>query len=260
MTRPQRFTMAARPAQAVLVGAALLGALGLAGCGSSSRPAAAAAPPCGPNAATVTVGGEAIVSGAPNQLTISLGVQTQAAAASTALAQNSAKAQALVARMKADGIPRSGLQTSGLSVQPVYNNSGNKIVGYQVTNTLTVTLDDLSKAGRVINDAAAAAGNAVRVNNFAFSLQDPTILLGRARAAAVKQAQGQARLMAQASGSALGRLCSLRDQTSDDQDQVQPTYGFSALAKAAALPPVEAGSQQVTADVTAVYQLVPKRR
>lgn len=204
----------------------------------------------------MTVQGQVSVQGAPDTLTLSLGIQTQSATAAIALDSNSTKADALVNTMEADGIAKADLQTSGLSVQPVYNNTGATITGYQVTNTVTITVHDLARAGTIIDDAAKVAGNAIRVNSVAFSIEDSTALVGRARAGAVRQATGQAAVLASAAGMALGPLCSLRDNTQLPQPQPQPVWsGFAAAAPAVHLPPIEAGTEQVTADVTAIYQL-----
>ena len=66
------------------------------------------------------------------------------------------------------------LQTSGLTVQPVYTGPKQLITSYQVVDNVTVTLYDLAEAGKIIDDAASAAGNAIVVNSIAFSVKDDT--------------------------------------------------------------------------------------
>ena len=219
----------------------------------SAATAAATAPGCRPNSSTVTVDGYGSIEGQPDELTISLGVQTQASTAAVALRNNSAKANELISELEADGLTKQDLQTSGLVVQPIYTGPKQLITGYQVMNTVTVTLYDLAQAGKVIDDAAHAAGNAIVVNDIQFSIRNDTALLGEARAAAVRQAMGQAQLMASAAGVSLGPLCSLVDNST--QPQV-PVLSTGAPAKEAApSTPIESGLVQVTADVTAVYEL-----
>ena len=248
-------------AAALALGALLVAGTGMAACGTTPTSAAATVPApqaakCPSDLATVTVQGYGTAEGTPNLVTLSLGVQTQALSAAAALNENSAKAHALIAKLTRDGVAKKDMQTSELSVQPVYGGPKSRLTGYQVTNTLTVTIRNLAKDGKIIDDAAGAAGNSVRVDNISFSIQDDTVLLGRARAAAVRQATGQAHDMASAAGLMLGPLCSLQDNTSEPTPQpVQANY---AAAGAPASVPVEAGSLQVTADVTAVYQLVSR--
>ncbi len=127
------------------------------------------------------------------------------------------------------------------------------LTGYQVNDTLTVTLLNLSSAGGIIDDAAQIAGNSIVVNNISFSVQNDGTVLAEARAGAVRQAQAQAHAMASAAGMVLGTLCSLVDNTTPPQPN--SVQGQAPLAAKAASTPVEAGQETVSADVTAIYEL-----
>lgn len=251
----RKVTKAAGAVGALLVGGAVLGACGNAPGRPLTTLSVKADPKCQSGMPTVTVQGFGSAQGAPDQAIISLGVQTQAKTAAAAMQSNSTKANAVVKLLEADGVAKADLQTSGLSVQPNYNNNGTVILNYQVTNNVTVTVNDVSQSGAIIDDVAQVAGNAVRVDGISFAVRNQTNLMGQARTAAVEQASGQARLMATAAGMALGPLCSLQDNSSPVQPQ--PVYAGDTWASAAksAATPIEAGSQQVTANVTAVYQL-----
>ena len=142
---------------------------------ASAAPASAtlaAATGCPATASTVTVQGYGSAEGQPNELTISLGVQTQASTASVAFDTNAAKANALISKLEADGVNKLDIQTSGLSVQPVYTGPKQLITAYQVMDSVMVTMYDLANAGKTIDDAAHAAGNAIVINNIAFSVKD----------------------------------------------------------------------------------------
>lgn len=250
------------PVTAVALGVGGLAAVAVVGggivlAGGGGTPAAAAgvalgrAGTCPGGTPTVTAQGEGTAEGPPDLLTITLGVQTSAASASGALSQNSAAANAVVAKLEADGVAAADLQTSGLSIQPVYARNNSVITSYQVTNTVTVKLRNLSNAGAVIDDAAQAAGNAIQVDGIAFSIQNDSALQSQARQAAVQQATGFARAMAAGAGARLGSLCSLTDDTSPPS----PLTFAAAGSPAAGSTPIESGTQQITADVTVVYRL-----
>jgi hypothetical protein len=222
-----------------------------------SQAAAQASPGvCRTGATTVTVNGQATVQGAPDLLTLALGVETSAASAVAAMSANATRANELISTLRADGVASSDIQTSGLSVQPQYSSNGQRITGYQVDNDVTVTTTDLSSAGRLIDDSARAAGNAIRVSTITFSVQDDTALAGQARAGAVRQARSEAQAMATASGMTLGLLCSLQDNSSSVEPNTVP-LSTSTAAAAPAPTPVETGTEQVSANVTAVYELTP---
>jgi uncharacterized protein YggE len=250
--------MVLKIAAGAMAAAMLLGGAGLAAHGSSTVRLAAAItkpqdPKCPTGVTTVTVDGYATAQVAPNEITISLGVQTQATKATAALTENSTKANALVAKLISDGVAQDNIQTSNLSIQPVYSGPKQVLTGYQVNDTLTVTLLDLSTAGGIVDDAAQIAGKSVVVNSISFSVQNDGTVLADARAAAVRQAQAQAKAMASAAGMSLGTLCSLVDNT--NQPQPNSVGAAEPLAAKAASTPVEAGQESVSADVTAVYEL-----
>ncbi len=255
--------MVLKIAAGAMAAAMLLGGAGLAAHGSSShgsssvRLAAAVSKPedpkCPAGTTTVTVDGYATAQAPPNEITISLGVQTQSTKANVALTNNSTKANAVVAKLISDGVAKDDIQTSNLSIQPVYSGPKQVLTGYQVNDTLTVTLLNLNTAGSIIDDAAQIAGNSILVNNISFSLQNDGTILAEARAAAVRQAVAQAHAMASAAGMVLGTLCSLVDNTS--QPQPNSVGSPEPLAAKASSTPVEAGEESVTADVTAVYAL-----
>jgi uncharacterized protein YggE len=250
--------MVLKTAAGAMAAAMLLGGAGLAAHGSSTVHLAAAIskpqdPKCATGVTSVTVDGYATAQVAPNEITISLGIQTQATKATVALTDNSTKANALVAKLISDGVAQDDIQTSNLSIQPVYSGPKQVLTGYQVNDTLTVTLLDLSTAGGIIDDAAQIAGNSVVLNSISFSVQNDGTVLAEARAAAVRQAHAQAQAMASAAGMALGTLCSLVDNTTPPQPN--SVGAAEPLAAKAASTPVEAGMESVSADVTAVYEL-----
>jgi hypothetical protein len=127
-----------------------------------------------------------------------------------------------------------------------------------MTNTLTAKLRNFSTAGSVIDAVTAAAGNAARIDSLTFSIEDPRKVEDTARTDAVNQAVSHARSMAQAAGERLGPVCSLSDETSPTYFSAGPLRQ-SASADVASPVPLQAGSQQVSAQITLVYALTQPR-
>ena len=203
----------------------------------------------------VTSPGQGSASGTPDMATVDLAVQTQGSTAASALDQDSADTNSLLKSLFADGISKKDVQTSGLSLHATYGGPTPAITGYQVTNTVTVQIHSVSSTGTIIDSAAKAAGNSIRINQIAFSVQDAAALFGQARAQAVSQAATEAKAMASAAGGRLGALCSLND--SAPSSVPLKTSSFNASLGVPSSVPVQAGSQQVKATVTAVYQFEP---
>jgi len=203
----------------------------------------------------LTVQGTGNASATPDVLTVSVDISVTDPSAQASLVDDNRRADAVTAALKQGGVADKDIQTSNVSIEPDYNATG-AITGYVMTNTLTAKLHDFSTAGSVIDALTAAAGNATRLDSLTFSIQDPRSIEDTARTDAVHQAVSHARSMAQAAGERLGPVCSLSDDTPLPVD-----YGFGdALHASAALPaaspvPLQAGTQQVSAQVTLVYAL-----
>lgn len=224
----------------------------LAACGTSTSSAVSSNSGChgGP---TVTSHGEGSAVGTPDLLTIQLSINTHGSTASLALNSNSTSTQALIKQLRASGIVQNDLQTTGLSLFPTYASPSAIITGYQVSNTVTARITDIASAGTIIDNAVKAAGNAIRVNRFTFSVLNTSKLYSQARAQGVKQAASEATAMAQAAGRQLGPLCSLNDNLASVIPSQKSPYG-SATSSTSDVP-IQAGSEKINASVTAVYQL-----
>lgn len=223
----------------------------LASCGSSTS-ATSTGSACGSHP-TVTAHGAATATGTPDIATIGLAVQTQASTATAALSQNASLAKNLINSLTQNGIQKSDVQTSGLSLNAIYGGPSASITGYQVTNRVNAKITNLASLGKIVDSAASAAGNAVRVNQITFSVKNSSSLFGQARAKAVTQAEVEAKAMASASGKSLGMLCSINDSTSSSSPKI--ISSFSAASGSSASTPIEPGNKSVTAIVSAVYEL-----
>jgi len=200
----------------------------------------------------ITVTGTGTVSGTPDQLVLSMGVQTSASSVSTALRQANEAATRVIHSLKAAGVRGSDIQTSGLSIQPNYSSSSQVPTGYGVSEQLTATLPHLAKAGSQIQAAVTAGGNATTVDGVSLNLTDTSTLLARARAAAIKDAQAKASQFAKALGRSLGAVISVSDQSSVPYPIFAP--GAAASASAGRVP-VQPGKQQVSVQITVVYAI-----
>jgi hypothetical protein len=231
-------------------------ALGLAvSSNSPSGNTASASAACGSSAPKLTVQGTGNASATPNLLTVAVDVNVTDPSAQASLVDDNSKAAAVTAALKQGGVADKDIQTSNVSIQPNYNLAGN-ITGYVMTNTLTANLRNFSTAGSVIDAVTAAAGNATRVDSLTFSIEDPRKIEDKARTDAVNQAVSHARSMAQAAGERLGPVCSLSDDSSPTYVDAGPLRQGVAASAVASPVPLQAGTQQVSAQVTLVYALM----
>lgn len=246
-----------RVAGAIALTVALaVGAVALGLAASNTAPTSAAVVPCSGSAPKLTVQGTGNASATPDLLTVTVDIDVTGPSAQASLVDDNTKASAVTTVLKQGGVATKDIQTSNVSIQPQYNLAGN-ITGYEMTNTLTAKLRDFSTAGSVLDSLTAAAGNAARIDSLSFSIDDPRTIEDTARTDAVHQAVSHARSMARAAGERLGPVCSLTDDSTPDYLPTPFGIANGAAQSAKAAVPLEPGSQQVSAQITLVYGLVP---
>jgi uncharacterized protein YggE len=192
------------------------------------------------------VTGNGTVNATPNRASFDFGVQTQGTTAVEALSKNAAQARAIVDALKKAGINASDIQTTQVSLWPQTSNAGNRITGYQASNSVQVTAP-LGKAGDLVDSAVRAGANNVDGPNL--DTADKSSLYNAALKQALTEAKGKAQAIAEAAGLTLGAVLKVSEGSS------QPTpIPFAANAAASAAPPIEAGTQQIQASVTVTYR------
>jgi uncharacterized protein YggE len=192
---------------------------------------------------------------APDQATITMGVSTQAASATGAMKLNRDRMNANIAALKAQGVEAKDIQTSGLNLNPQYTyvqNQPPKPNGYQVSNTVTITVRDLVKLGATVDAVVQAGAN--EVNGIAFGLSDPQAAEDQARRAAVKALTAKAALYADAGGYKVARLVNL-SEGGGYTPQPPRVFAMAKMASAPAATDVEPGELKVRIDVTGMYEL-----
>lgn len=240
-----RSALAGAATVAVIAGAFLVG-------GGHARPAVAVDQPSGSTG--IVVDGVGKVTGTPDVLRATLGVSLRRDNVGTALQDANALQQKVRQALTRDGVATDDLQSSDVSIYPSYDNKG-KRDGYSVSETLTVKLRDLKKAGQAITDAVNAGGNAMVLSGVSFALEDNTALLQKARDAAYAEAKAKAERYAELANRGLGKVQLVAESTSP---AVQPvSFGKASRADLAASSPVpiDAGTSQVSVSVTVRWAL-----
>ncbi|MDQ2687901.1 MAG: SIMPL domain-containing protein [Armatimonadota bacterium] len=214
------------------------------------RPEMALAQPQG-----LTAVGHAELKFKPDVAYITVGVVTQARDQAEAVKANATRATAVLNALKQAGVADKDIQTQFYGVQPQYDYQAQPAVltGYQVTNSVQVTVRDLTKPGQIIDKVSAAGAN--QVNGVSFDLSDRSKAQSQALSAAVANAKAKVATIAQAAGVSVGRLISMTEGT---VAPVQPVFRAAMMRTAAAAQettPVEEQQITITADVTAVYAI-----
>ncbi len=237
-----------------LVGA-LAGVLLLAGCAAGQATPAAAADqePTG-----ITVVGEGKAIATPDVAYISLGVETTGSTAKAAMDDNSRRMTEVIQQLKGLGIAERDIQTSGISLQPIYESRRMEqpgilpnIIGYRASNLVTVTINDLARAPEVLDGVVNVGAN--QVSGLQFGIKDDSRLRQQALAEASKQSKDKAKAIADALGVTIIGIASVQEDFSGGPVPLRDAKAALA-AEAAASTPVLSGELTVTARVQVTYR------
>ena len=202
----------------------------------------------------MTVSGEGTVFAVPDTAILNMGVRAEAERAKEAMDQTSDITAAILERLSEFNIAPRDIQTSDLSLSPVWSNRAQtngrpEIEGYQASNRLTVRVRDLDILGAVLDAVLTDGANAV--GGLHFTLSDPEPLMNEARRLAVANAREKAALLAEAAGVELGTLISL-----NESGMRVPRPEMISMARSAdAGVPVTEGESELRAGVTLVYAI-----
>jgi uncharacterized protein YggE len=197
------------------------------------------------------------VIGTPDRAQVTFSVQTENSDVRTAQAENSQKMNKVIDALISAGIPRDALKTTGYNIYPVYEESTGiltpKVKTYQVTNTLTVTLHDVSRTGEVIDVAVANGINQADSIQFMLSDEQQQVLRTEAIRKAVDRARADADTVASAMGTTI--TCVKNADISGGYYPVTiQNYAMDRTTmKGAAATPVQPGDITVSATVTITY-------
>ena len=205
---------------------------------------------------TLSASGEVRI--APDMATITTGVQTEAATAAEAMAQNRTQMNQVIAALRRQGIEERHIQTSGLNLNAVYdypNNERPRLRGYQASNQVTIQVHDFDNFGRAIDSVVTAGAN--QINGVSFGLSNPRAAEDQARRAAVQALQAKAQLYADATGM---RLVGLRTLSEGGGYQPPAPVMYAraeAMDMAGGSTPVQGGELVVRIDISGVYEVAP---
>lgn len=217
---------------------------------------------------TVTVQGSGQATLPPDVARVSFTVQNTAVAVADAQAATTKQANAALDFVKGQGIADKDVKTLYYSISPQYSypnpcpsgalcpdyNRTPKITGYEVSETVQVTMRDLSKVGAML--AGLGKQGVQNVSGPAFALDDPTAGYDAARADAISKAKAQAELLERQLGVHFGKIVNFSESSGNYPYPM--AYGLGggvSASKAEAAPNVPTGENTYNASVSITYEV-----
>lgn len=206
---------------------------------------------------SVSVTGLGKVTTVPDRFTFTLGVQTVAPTVDEAVAENNRRVQAVLAALKRAGAADKDLQTSNFNIFPQQDYQEGRlprILGYQVSNSITVRSEKIDQAGKLLGVGIGAGVNTS--SGLQFQVADPAAGRERGLRAAYEDARAKASLLAQAAGRTLGRAIVISEGAQHMSPPPQPMMRAMAMeARVSQDVPVEAGTEELSFTVSVTFEL-----
>ena len=205
----------------------------------------------------LNVSGHAELRVEPDLAVVTLGATHDAKRADVAQAEVNRVAGEILAAIGELGIEPGDIQTSRLTINPVYEHDSERkrsvVAGFRATNTISIRVTDLEQVGPVVDASVEVGGN--ELQGVSFELEDDAAATLEALRLAVADARAKAEAMAAALGTPLGRVLTASDSGARVRPIFQEARAFRA-ADAAPPTPVAAGKVGIEANVSLVYELV----
>jgi len=206
---------------------------------------------------SITVTGQGEAAGAPDQATVTAGVQTLAATAEESAQQNQAVIARIMQALWDEDVEEQDIQTSDYSIWPQQQQDPGRsgevtIVGYRVSNTVRITVDDIDRLGDILGAVTKAGANTI--HGISFGVADSAALEAQAREAAMKDARNKAASLAELAGVELGSV--LRITMSSSGGYPMPvTSRYASMAAMESGPDISAGQLSVSVQVEVSYEI-----
>jgi hypothetical protein len=246
----------------ILLGLLTAYLLGSAGGGEELARAAAPAAATESRPRTLSMSGTGEGTAVPDQMSFDLAVTLLRPDLETALDDASGKMNRVLAALAGLGIERGDVQTTGLSMYPVYDYHSYApptLRGYRVSQRASVLVRELRSGGRAVSTAVSTGGNEVRVSDIRLRVGDVDAVLAKARDKAVADARAKAEQYARAAGLELGEVVTLHEVGPRARQAMERGYlveNQRGAADMAALPmPVRAGKDSTKVTVQVVWEL-----
>lgn len=209
-----------------------------------------------PTPATLSLSATGEVSLVPDQATVSAGVVTQGDSAAEAVRANAQAMSRVFAELRRAGVAERDMQTSQLSVNPIYqsydrsSSREQRITGYEARNTVSAMVRDIDEVGDVIDAVFEAGANTL--NGVSFSSSEAEEAQDEARRRAVAELMALRDLYADAAGFQVVRLMSFSESGGG---RPYPVMARAEAYSSDASTPVAAGELTISATVSAVWEI-----
>ena len=208
----------------------------------------------------IAVTGRGEIKVSPDRATIQISVQTRAATAAAAAAENATKQQSVLSALRALGFTNDQLSTVNYNVYPEQRYDQGKepvIVGYNVTNTVLVDVRKLSQVGPAIDAALSHGAN--MITSLQFYASNTETARRTAIGTAIEKARDDADAAAHAAGGSLGSLLEINIGAHNAPPPRPLMMARIAGGVAQDATPIQPGEETLSVEVSTRWRFNPAR-
>lgn len=209
------------------------------------------------NTSEINITGQASRSVAPNYAILTLGITSQNTNINAAKSNNDRIMSNLISQLANLGVAKKDIYTSSISINPTRDYQDGKRIntGYNVSNHVTVKINNLDNVGKVVDAAVSAGAN--DINNLSFQNDVSQQLSDSLTTEAIQNGRHKAEVIATALGRTLGPVKTVSISTTETSTMDSGYYRNPVMLKAAleTATPVEKGSLIVSQDANITYYL-----
>ena len=217
----------------------------------------------------IWVTGDGVITVEPDLAQINIGVESQKPTVSEARDDAARAMDAIVAVLHNRGVEDKDIRTRFFNISPRFEfrevfeegrrTGKQELVGYQVSNSVTINIRDLDAVGEIIDEVTTAGGNAIRVNGISFTIEDPRPMMAQLRELAVRDALAKADQFASLTSVSLGQLMFI-SETGGGRGIVQQSFderiAFAGVAAPVPATAISGGELDLRLSVQAIFAII----
>jgi hypothetical protein len=200
--------------------------------------------------------GEGKISTKPDMAFVDFSVVTQGIQLADVQNKNSEKMNKVVEFLKGFGVEEKDIKTTNYNLYPQYTYENNRIpqiMGYQISQTLSVKIKQLDKVGEVMEKVVGMGIN--QVNSLYFGVENDEELKEQARKMAIDNAKAKAEVLAKELGIRLGKLTNFYENTSGYPVPMYDSYKATGMGGGEGSPNIQTGENEIIVNITLNYEV-----
>lgn len=204
---------------------------------------------------TIAIQGTGKVTAKPDIAVTSMGMISSAKTVSEAQQKNTTIMNKLIEKLKGLGIDAKDIQTTNYNIYPQYDylqDKGQVLRGYEVNQSVTIKIRDLTKANQVLALAGEVGTN--NVSGLQFTIDDDEVYKAEARKLAMDKIAEKAKTLTGLLGVKIVGIVSYSEY--EGGNGVYPMKAYvDGIGGGGGVPAIEAGSNEVVINASVTLEI-----